>query len=117
MLGRLLGLFKKRGGVRVPGADQLLEGEARTVDIGDPHAGGLQVLVCRVEGRVYALDTACPHEGGRLAKGPLADGKYAVCPLHNYRFDPKDGKAIEVSCKSAKTVRVEEQDGQLELFV
>jgi nitrite reductase/ring-hydroxylating ferredoxin subunit len=117
MLGRLLGLFKKRGGVRVPGADQLAEGEARTVDIGDPFAGGKQVLLCRVAGRVYGLETECPHEGGRLAKGPLADGKYAVCPLHNYRFDPRDGSAVGVTCRSARTVRVEERDGELELFL
>ena len=92
MLRRLGKLFGKRG-VLVPGAEKLLEGESRKVDIGDPLAGGTQVLVCRVGGEVHVLDTECPHEGGRIVPGPLQDGHTAVCPLHNYRFDVRDGKA------------------------
>ena len=117
MLGRILGLFGKGRPVRVPGADGLVEGEGRTVDVGDPHAGGTQVLVCRVEGQVYALDTACPHQGGRIVKGPLADGKHAVCPLHNYRFDPKTGESVGVACKSARRYKVVEANGELEIFL
>ena len=93
MFDRLKKLFSKPS-ITIPGADGLVEGEARKVDIGDPAAGGKQVLLCRVDGKVHALDTLCPHEGGRLVPGPLADGRYAVCPLHNYRFEPDSGKAV-----------------------
>ncbi len=116
MFGRLSKLFGKRG-VMVPGADKLLEGEARKVDIGDTLAGGTQILLSRVEGKVYALDSACPHEGGRIVPGPLTDGCQAVCPLHNYRFDVRDGKAVGVACRSARTYRVVEKNGELEVFL
>jgi len=114
MLGRILKLFRGRT-IEIPGASGLVEGEARKVDVGDPAAGGKQVLLCRVDGKVHALDTFCPHEGGRIIPGPLAEGKYAVCPLHNYRFDPATGKAVGVSCPSARTYKVTEDGDTIHL--
>lgn len=118
MLRRLKGLFRGRG-ISIPGTDRLTEGEARKVDIGDPGAGdyGTQVILCRVEGTLHALDALCPHEGGRIVPGPLVDGKYALCPLHNYKFDPRTGKAVDVSCKAARTYRIEEKNGAAELHL
>lgn len=116
MLRRLTGLFRKKG-VLVPDTARLAEGEGRKVDVGDPVAGGTQVLLCRVDGRIHAIDTLCPHEGGRIPTGPLAEGKYAQCPLHGYRFDPRDGKAVGVTCRPVRVYRVVEKGGQAELFV
>ncbi|MGK0216864.1 MAG: nitrite reductase/ring-hydroxylating ferredoxin subunit [Planctomycetota bacterium] len=117
MAGFLKRLFGGKG-IIIPGADKLLEGEGRKVDIGDPAAGGTQVLLVRLEGKVYALDTLCPHnEGGRLVPGPLMDSKYALCPLHNYRFDPRNGATVGNSCKSARTYKVKEANGEIELFL
>jgi len=103
--------------VVVPGTDRLAEGEARKVDVGDPGAGGVQLLLCRVEGKVYAIDTVCPHEGGRLRPGPLAEGQWAVCPLHSYRFDPRNGREAAGACGSAKTYKVRERDGSCEIRI
>ena len=118
MLKRILGLFGARKPIVIPDSAGLVEGEARTVTLGDIMNDGLQVLLCRIEGKVYALDTMCPHgEGGRLTRGPLVDGKLAVCPLHNYRFDPTNGDAVGVACKGARKFRVEEKDGEFLLWV
>lgn len=114
MLRRLLDLFRSKG-VLVGGASKLAEGTAKTVDLGDPLAGGTQVVLCRVEGKVYALDARCPHDGGRIIGGPLVDGKYAVCPLHNYHFDPKTGVAVRGACSKAKTYTVRESDDKVEV--
>ena len=116
MLGKLLARFRRRG-VIVPGTEALAEGEARKVDVGDPLAGGVQVLLCRVGGKVHALDSLCPHEGGRIQPGPLIEGRIAVCPLHNYKFDVRDGKPVEGVCAAARTYRVLERDGECEVFV
>lgn len=107
----------RRPSVVVPGSSGLAEGQARTVDVGDPFAGGKQIVLCRVDGEVHALDATCPHEGGRIAPGPLAEGRYAVCPLHGYRFDPRDGRAVGVVCKPARTYRARERDGSIELYL
>jgi nitrite reductase/ring-hydroxylating ferredoxin subunit len=116
MLGKLGNLFRGRP-IHIAKTGALPDGEARTIDIGDPLAGGRQVVLCRVNGELHALDSKCPHEGGRIAPGPLIEGRYALCPLHNYRFDPRTGKAIDVSCSAAKTYRVQERDGDADLWV
>jgi nitrite reductase/ring-hydroxylating ferredoxin subunit len=116
MLGRLFSLFRGRP-LLVPGTDQLPEGESRKVDVGDIAAGGKQIILCRVEGKVYALDSLCPHEGGRIQPGPLARGCWAVCPLHNYGFDPRTGKARGDVCRDAQTYRTRETDQGTEVWV
>lgn len=116
MLGKLFGLFSRKG-VLIPGAASIEEGESRSVDIGDPLAGGVQVILCKVDGEVHALDSRCPHAGGQIQVGPLAHGKYAVCPLHRYLFDPKTGKAEGVACPPAKRYKTVAKGDDVEVFV
>lgn len=117
MLKKLLGLFGKRP-VIVPDAAKLVEGEARTIEIGDLGSDGRQVLLCRVDGKVHALDTECPHgKGGRLVRGPLHEGRFAVCPLHNYKFDATTGRPREVVCSDAKTYTCVERNGRIEVHL
>lgn len=103
--------------VRVPGVARLAEGEARKILVPAEHPDRppLEVLLVRLEGRLYALDSLCPHEGGRLAEGPLWDGGLVCCPLHLYRFDARTGEAVDVDCDPARTIPVREVDGAAEL--
>lgn len=116
MFGRILGLFRGRSAL-VKGVHKLQEGYAKKIDLGDPLAGGKQVVLCRVGGRLYALDALCPHAGGRIADGPLFDGKHAVCPLHNYLFEPATGRAVRGACADAKTYKVKETGDDCEVWV
>jgi len=101
--------------VRIPGSTRLPEGMARKLLVPRAGAPPLEVVLARLGGRLYALDTLCPHEGGRIGEGPLWEGQYLVCPLHLYRFDPRDGTAIEVECAPARTYPVREVDGAAEI--
>lgn len=101
--------------VRIPGTKKLRDGEARKVLVPRPEGVPLELLLVRKDGVLYALDSLCPHEGGRLAEGPLMDGENVTCPLHLYRFDPKTGEAIEVECDKARTFAVHEVDGIAEV--
>jgi nitrite reductase (NADH) small subunit len=102
----------------IRGAGKLKEGEARKVVFGDPIAGqGVEVILCRVEGTMHALNAVCPHEGGRISEGPLAEGKYAVCPLHQYSFDPKTGRPVNAACRKAKVYRVREVGADAEIWL
>jgi nitrite reductase/ring-hydroxylating ferredoxin subunit len=47
----------------------------------------------------------------------LREGRYVVCPLHNYKFDPETGRALGVACKDARTYRVSEQGRDCEIFL
>jgi len=116
MLGRILGLFRGRPAI-VKGTSKLPEGQAKKVELGDVLAGGTQVVLCRVEGKLYALDVRCPHDNGRIMGGALIDGKYAICPLHNYLFEPATGRAVRGACPNAKTYKVRESGGDCEIWL
>lgn len=115
MFGRLRDLLSGKP-LLVKGTAKLPEGHSKKIDVGDPLAGGKQVVLCRVDGQLYALDARCPHEGGRLIDGPLHEGRAAVCPLHNYLFDPKNGAVVRGTCAKARTYRVRESNGDAEVW-
>jgi len=75
----------------------------------------LEVVLVRTGGRLCALDSLCPHEGGRIGEGPVWDERFVVCPLHLYRFDPCTGEAADVECEPATVYPVREVDGAAEL--
>jgi len=117
MLRRLLARFGRKPAL-VKGAGRLPDGHSKKVTFGDPIAGeGAEVVLCRVDGVLHALDVRCPHEGGRISDGPLMEGKYAVCPLHQYWFEPGSGRVVNAACRSAKTYRCREKDGDAEVWL
>lgn len=62
--------------------------------------GEALIALVRVDGRLYALDEACPHRGGPLSEGDL-DGHLLHCPLHAWPFDVRTG-----ACPSNPGARV-----------
>jgi len=103
--------------VRIPGCARLRDGEAKKILVPAERADAspFEIVLVRLGGRLYSLDSLCPHEGGRLNEGPLWEGRYVSCPLHLYRFDPRTGEAVDVECAPAKTYPVREIDGAAEL--
>jgi nitrite reductase (NADH) small subunit len=92
--------------VRVGGAEDvpMLEGRSVTID-------GRRVAVFRLPGGWAAVDGACPHLGGPLSDGIVAD-QCVTCPLHGRRFDLMSG--AQVGGDDAVAVHeVEERDGSL----
>jgi nitrite reductase/ring-hydroxylating ferredoxin subunit len=51
---------------------------------------GRVVALYNVEGKFFALDGICPHQGGPLGKGCL-DGAIVTCPWHGWQFDVRTG--------------------------
>lgn len=49
-----------------------------------------EVVVCNVNGELFAVDNRCPHRGGPLAMGAL-HGTLLVCPWHGWEFDCTTG--------------------------
>jgi nitrite reductase/ring-hydroxylating ferredoxin subunit len=56
-------------------------------------AGGRQIVLARVGGRLFALDGECSHQFADLDRGTL-DGETLVCPIHWSRFDLQTGAAL-----------------------
>ncbi len=96
---------------RIPGSGALAEGQGAALLLRRPEGHVVEVILCRVDGRLLALESTCPHAGGRIQGGELIEGRYARCPLHWFDFDPLDGRCVNVDCDPADTLRVEERDG------
>lgn len=49
------------------------------------------VALMNVDGRFFALDGVCPHQGGPLGKGRI-EGTIITCPWHGWQFDVTSGR-------------------------
>ena len=54
---------------------------------------GARVAVFNLEGRYYAIEDVCTHDGGILTGGPV-EGDQIVCPRHGARFNIRTGQAL-----------------------
>lgn len=56
-------------------------------------AGDRVLAVAQVDGRYFAVDGICAHQGGPLGKGFL-EGCTLTCPWHGWQYDVRDGRQI-----------------------
>jgi nitrite reductase (NADH) small subunit len=87
----------------------LLEGRSVMV-------GPQRIAVFRLPSGWAAVDHACPHKGGPLADGIVADS-CVTCPLHQRRFDLHTGRQVGGDDRIATYEIRETADGALELLV
>lgn len=88
-------------------SDQLAEGKVAPVTV-----DGAAVAIARVRGQVYAVTGVCPHRGGLLGEGDLAD-HHLYCPLHAWSFDVRTGVGFFPAGTRIATYAVEEREGQI----
>jgi nitrite reductase (NADH) small subunit len=71
--------------VRIADADRIpvREGRAAIVD-------GREIAIFNLGDRFVAVDNRCPHQGGPLADGIVANGAI-VCPLHAWKITLRSG--------------------------
>ncbi|NMG36338.1 Rieske 2Fe-2S domain-containing protein [Azoarcus sp. TTM-91] len=62
-------------------------------DVIGVEAAGRDIALYDVEGALYATDNLCTHGRARMCDGFL-EGHEIECPLHQGRFDMRDGKAL-----------------------
>lgn len=74
--------------VTVAKVGELAPGEWRTVDV-----DGAPIAVFNLDGKYYAIEDVCTHDGGRLTGGKV-EGEEIVCPRHGARFCIKTGAAL-----------------------
>ena len=90
--------------VSVARADELAPGQWKSVDV-----DGAQVAVFNLDGRYYAIEDVCTHDGGQLTGGSI-EGSEIVCPRHGARFCIKTGAALTAPAYEATAtfpVRIE----------
>ncbi len=99
------------------------EGRLRLVD-----AGRRQVGVVRWQGRLYAVNNHCTHQGGPLCLGILSGRLEAdrpgslsldttrpvlACPWHGWEFDLETGCALPDPAVRVRTFPVREVEGRV----
>ncbi len=62
-------------------------------DVKGVQVEGLDIALYRVQDQVFATSDTCTHAQARLCEGFL-EGHEIECPLHQGRFDIRNGKAM-----------------------
>lgn len=71
--------------IKVAKLDEIPTDTGKLVD-----ADGVSIALFKIGDEVFAIDSACPHQGGPMNEGGVHDGK-AMCPWHGWEFDLKTG--------------------------
>jgi naphthalene 1,2-dioxygenase system ferredoxin subunit len=74
--------------IDVTATEDIPEDDVIGVDI-----AGKSIALYRVDGEVFATDNLCTHGNARLCDGFL-EGHEIECPLHQGKFDIRNGKAM-----------------------
>jgi len=87
--------------VKAAALQDLPPGSAKAVEI-----AGKSVALYNVGGSVFATANTCPHRGGPLGEGELAEG-VVTCPWHRFQYDVKNGRcltntALSLSCHAVR---------------
>ena len=72
--------------VDVAAVDEIEAGGVCIVDVDD-----IEVAVFNINGKFYAIEDICTHDGGTLAEGDV-EGYEIECPRHGARFDLRTGE-------------------------
>jgi naphthalene 1,2-dioxygenase system ferredoxin subunit len=74
--------------IALTSADEVPDDDVIGIDI-----AGNSIALYRVDGEIYATDNICTHGNARLCDGFL-EGHEIECPLHQGKFDIRNGKAM-----------------------
>lgn len=114
----------------VGASERVPEGGRLVIDIGDKAIG-----IFRVEGKLYAWENRCAHQGGPVCQGkiiprvteviePGGESRgfafdesclHIVCPWHGFEYDIKTG--VHPGRLSARLIRVEVEENEGEIRV
>ena len=114
--------------VFIADAAELREGERKIVPVGETEVG-----VYRVEGKLYAYENLCAHQGGPACEGLLMpkveevlgenktyqsrrfnyDEWHIVCPWHGWEYDVATGEFVVNRKMRLKKYEVIEKSGKI----
>ena len=88
--------------------DELPEGARKIVEI-----DGISIMICHLDGAVYAFENRCSHEDLPLVDGHI-ENKEIICPFHGAKFCLKTGNpTLAPAFESIQTFELIEQDNKL----
>jgi len=73
---------------------------------------GVNILLARVNGAVYAISGKCAHMACALFTGKL-EGYIITCPCHDWRFDIRTGQFLDAPELALAIYSTKSEDGKL----
>jgi nitrite reductase/ring-hydroxylating ferredoxin subunit len=73
---------------------------------------GLNLVMARIDGKVYAVAGACAHMGCPLFTGSLTAG-ILTCPCHDWRYDVRTGEFLDAPEIRLAVYPVRSENGKL----
>lgn len=67
---------------------------------------GQEIALFNIDGEIFALENACPHQGGPLGEGEV-ENACVTCPWHGWQFDVKTGTCINMPGEDAIKMTIE----------
>jgi len=93
----------------VASIESLQPGTLKSVEVGE-----IRVLLCNLEGEVYAYRNACPGSMLPLDVGKL-EGYTLHCPWHNCLYDMRTGKRLHGGTGRLQVIPATTRDGLIQL--
>jgi nitrite reductase/ring-hydroxylating ferredoxin subunit len=89
--------------------------DVREGDVIAVEVEGVQMVLCRVGGKFYALQRKCLHAGADLSEGIVARG-FLICSRHAWKFHVDTGRheLSPQTCLMTFAVRVTGDDVQVD---
>ena len=87
--GLVQSILRKKSPERTVNAKDLAEG-----GLAATRAGDKEILLAKVDGKIYAMDNACGHLAYPLNEGWL-EGHIVTCRWHFARFDVRTGAVVK----------------------
>ena len=79
-------------------------------DIGVVTVNGKKICVARYKEELFAFAYKCPHASGILADGWFDPLGNIVCPVHRYKYDPRNGRNVSNEGYYLKHWEIEERE-------
>ena len=95
--------------IKVASISELEVGSCKTVEV-----NGKAVALFNVDGKVYALDNACLHQGGPLGVGML-EGEVVTCPWHMWEFNVRTGEKLDNPSLKVPTYAVQVEGDEIKV--
>jgi 3-phenylpropionate/trans-cinnamate dioxygenase ferredoxin component len=110
MAGRRRQVMTSGDFVAVARLDEVPLDGSKPVDV-----GGLSILLCNHEGRIYALENRCSHAEQPLECGRVKWG-WIACPFHGTRFDLETGEPLNPpATEPVRTFAVRVENGMIQV--
>ena len=69
-----------------------------------------RICVVRLEDGVFGINNVCPHAGAALHAGFCNKNGVITCPMHNYKFNMRDGNSADGNNYKAYSFQFEERE-------